>query len=57
MAREDELRRSSPRRVRVKIITQHSDLDSGVFSDVAANSAASLSKGGVAERYWVSDAP
>jgi hypothetical protein len=31
MARADELRRSSPRRVRVKIVTQHGDLDPGVI--------------------------
>jgi hypothetical protein len=38
MARADELRQSSPRRVRVRIVTRHGDLDPGVI--VVANIAA-----------------
>jgi hypothetical protein len=37
MARADELRQSSPRRVRVRIVTRHGDLDPGVI--VVANIA------------------
>jgi hypothetical protein len=38
MARADELRRISPRRVRVRIVTRHGDLDPGVI--IVANIAA-----------------
>ena len=37
MARADELRQSSPRRIRVRIVTRHGDLDPGVI--VVANIA------------------